>query len=480
MARTMDMRGSSTPRSTISDAGDAVKKTELGRVTATHEPFPEFLDDIYFLSPVLQQNLQVIRHLLQNSRQLILITGPGGSGVSALCRYLATRADRPWSVRLIAAAPSSDPDAILAGVLNEHPSDGQFDDRLVRNLKQMEEQGLQPLIIVDNVELLLVPQLQVLLRLAQMRYRESYYRIILAGHGDIEQRVACVGAPGALQGVNHLVQIKPLAPAEVSAYIAYRLAACGLPGDLIDRQLGDDIAVVSGGLPARINKLTRQAVRPPQTLTSMVDRGITLPGLHSRFVLAGFVTIMVIALLLIISLRKDKTEVDQTVRIAPVHIQPRPLASIPPPARAPTEAPLAQTVQPQAPETATFAAVAEAPRTPVTQTQALPGFPAVLGEESLAPLPGDSYVIQLIGAHELHTIRRFLEFEPALTGNLSLVKARRDNRAWYLLLTGSFANREAAMAGIAKLPEYARKNSPWPRSVAAVLAESDAISEVNE
>lgn len=458
----------------------SAKQTERSRATAPHEPFPDFLDDIYFLAPALQQSLQVIRHLLQNSRQLILITGAGGSGVSALCRYLATRADRPWSVRLIAAVPSSDPDEILAGILNERPTDVQFDDRLVRNLKQMEEQGLQPLIIVDNAELLLEPQLQVLLKLAQVRYRENRYRIILAGHGDVEQRVACAGAPGALQGGTHLVQIKPLAPADVSAYIAYRLAACGLPGDLIDRQLCDDIAVVSGGLPVRINTLARQAVRTPQPRTAAVGPGITLPVFHTRFALAGFVVVMAIALLLIIGLRDDKTDVAQTERTAPVHIQPRPVASTPPPAAAPTEAPLVQSVPAGATETATVATVTEAPRTPVPQASALPGFPAVLGGEWLVTLPGDSYVIQLIGAHELHTIRRFLEFEPALAGNLCLVRARRDNRAWYLLLVGPFADREAAMAGIAKLPEYARKNSPWPRSAAAVLAESDAKSAANE
>src|SRR3990172_2704805 len=194
------------------------KKAERGRSSAPREPFPDFPDEIYFLAPALQQSLQLIRYLLQSSRQLILITGESGSGVSALCRYLASRTDRPWGVRLIATIPSSDPGEILAGILNERPSEDQLDDRLVRNLRQMEEQGLQPLVIVDNAELLLGPQLRLLIRLAHVRLRENHYRIILAGHGDLEQRVACASTPGAIQGIVHRVQIQPLAPAEVSAY----------------------------------------------------------------------------------------------------------------------------------------------------------------------------------------------------------------------------------------------------------------------
>jgi len=140
------------------------KKAERGRSSAPREPFPDFPDEIYFLAPALQQSLQLIRYLLQSSRQLILITGESGSGVSALCRYLASRTDRPWGVRLIATIPSSDPGEILAGILNERPSEDQLDDRLVRNLRQMEEQGLQPLVIVDNAELLLGPQLRLLIK----------------------------------------------------------------------------------------------------------------------------------------------------------------------------------------------------------------------------------------------------------------------------------------------------------------------------
>lgn len=460
--------------------GSAARKAERGRSTAPREPFPDYPDEIYFLTPALQQSLQLIRHLLQSSRQLILITGGSGSGVSALCSYLASRSDKPWRVRLISAIPASDPDEILAGILNERPSDEQFDDLLVRNLKQMEEQGLQPLIIVDNAELLLETQLRVLIRLAQVRYRENRYRIILAGHGDIEQRLACAGTPGATQGIVHLVQILPLASVEVNAYIAYRLAACGLPGDLIGRQLCDDIAVVSGGFPVRINKLARQAARPPQTRIASVAPGIRLSGFRVRFVLAGFVVITAIAFLLIISLRNDRPKPAQTARIAPVYVQTLPVIAAPPPAAAPTEAPVVQTGWTDAPENPTVAAVAGTPQTIVPNVQALPGFPTVLGGEWLATLPGNSYVIQLIGAHELHTIRRFLGFEPALSGNLSLVTTRRENRAWYLLFTGPYADREAAVAGISKLPEYARKNRPWPRRVAEVLEDSDTKSVTDE
>lgn len=457
-----------------------MRKAERGRPTAPRETFPDFLDDIYFLTPALQQSLQLIRHLLQSSRQLILITGGSGSGVSALCRYFAARSDKPWKVQLIPAVPSSDPDAILAGVLNDRPSDEQFEDRLVRDLKQMEEQGLQPLIVVDNAELLLEPQLRVLIRLAQVRYRENRYRIILAGHGDVEQRLACAVTPGATQGIVHLVQILPLTATEVSAYIAYRLAACDFLGDLIGPQLCDDIAVVSGGFPARINKLARQAVRPPQTRTASVAPGVRLPGFRIRFMFAGFVAIMAIALFLIISLEDDKPELAQTARIATVYVQPHLVVTVPPPAGAPTVAPIVQPEPTDAPENATVAAVADTPRRPVPNVQALPGFPAVLGEEWLATLPEDSYVIQLIGARELLTIRRFLGFEPALSGNLVLVTTRRDNRAWHLLLIGPYTDREAAVAGISKLPDYARKIRPWPRSGAEVLADSDTKPTTDE
>ena len=487
------------------------------------DPFPDTVDDIYFLTPTLQQRLQLIRHLLLSSRQLILITGENGAGTSALCRYLASRTNEPWWIQEITAAPSSDQRKLLSTILSfplleENSTDEH--EHLLNRLKQLQNQELQPLIILDNAHLLAEPQLHLLLRLSQISHENQRYRIILAGQKHLQKRLLRVVGDDIAHGIIHVVQLDPLAFSQVSAYIAHRLASCGASGDLFDHRQYNDIAVVSGGLPGRINSLARQALQSPKNLTLPHSaRGVSLgsaSGFWVRTVAFGIVAVVIMTVVLTFS-QREKTpaqavrldysmpvpsppgqsmeesnsvhevtrvivqdelmdsntpdlptaieqELKQAVKKAPIEVagrDPDPLAG------RETDIEESKTIKSFSGDNPVQAVRQNSPPT----SEALPGFPSVLGRDWLERLPAESYVIQLIGAHELQTIRRFLGYKPALPGENALVVTSKDNRAWYLLLTGPYEDRVAAVAGITGLPDYARRIRPWPRSSAAIKAE---------
>ena len=485
------------------------------------DPFPDTVDDIYFLTPTLQQRLQLIRHLLLSSRQLILITGENGAGTSALCRYLASRTNEPWWIQEITAAPSSDQRELLGMILGCPPPEPNSTDeheQLLNRLKQLQNQGLQPLIILDNAHLLAEPQLHLLLRLSQLSHENQRYRIILAGQKNLQQRLLQLVGDDLAHGIMHVVQLDPLPLSQVSAYIAHRLESCGSSGDLFGHSQYNDIAVVSGGLPGRINSLARQALQSPRNLTLPYSARNVLLGSVSGFwfrtVAIGIAAIVIMTVVLTFSQREETSAEDTRLGYSapvlsppgrseaaePVHEVSRAIAqdelmdsSTPrlttteqerkqadkrapmevagrdpdPPAGKETDSEESKTIKSFSGDNPVQAESLNRPPT----SEALPGFPAVLGRGWLERLPAESYVIQLIGAHELQTIRRFLGYKPALPGELALVVTSKDNRAWYLLLTGPYEDREAAVAGITGLPDYARQNRPWPRSSAAIKAE---------
>ena len=63
------------------------------------DPFSaEYDESRYFLTPELQQRLDLSRHLLEYSQQVLLVNGENGVGKSCFCEHLANTADESWLV----------------------------------------------------------------------------------------------------------------------------------------------------------------------------------------------------------------------------------------------------------------------------------------------------------------------------------------------------------------------------------------------
>ncbi len=91
-----------------------------------------------------------------------------------------------------------------------------------------------------------------------------------------------------------------------------------------------------------------------------------------------------------------------------------------------------------------------------------------LQENWVADRANNHYTIQLIAGHQKQTLKRFLEQHPLVEGKAHAVQARRQGRAWHVLITGDYPSREAARNALRRLPRGLRDNGSWVRSFASL------------
>ncbi len=88
----------------------------------------------------------------------------------------------------------------------------------------------------------------------------------------------------------------------------------------------------------------------------------------------------------------------------------------------------------------------------------------------LQGLPPGHYVLQLLGANEEVTIKRFLTQYPSLK-KVSYYRTVRQGKPWYVVVQGDYPTYDAAKAAIATLPAALRSQTPWVRQVKLVQQE---------
>lgn len=85
-------------------------------------------------------------------------------------------------------------------------------------------------------------------------------------------------------------------------------------------------------------------------------------------------------------------------------------------------------------------------------------------------LPQDHYVLQLLGAQEEATVKRFLNQYPSLR-KVTYYKTWRQGKPWFVVVQGDYPSYAAAKSAVATLPAALQKQTPWIRQVSAVTKE---------
>ena len=81
------------------------------------------------------------------------------------------------------------------------------------------------------------------------------------------------------------------------------------------------------------------------------------------------------------------------------------------------------------------------------------------------------FTLQLMGARETESIKKFLRQYPSLDGNAIYFHTRHDSRDWYTIIYGVYPDKQKALAAIKRLPAELQKASPWIRSFASIHGE---------
>jgi DamX protein len=262
--------------------------------TGRGEAFP------FFSSPELSQRLDLLRHLTENSDLIPLVKGPEGSGKSSLIQQLIRLASDNWVIANIEANPMMQPDQLLAALAETFPGAGQGHpiDRLIKRFGHLRQEGLLPVVIIDDAQLLPEATIITLLRMYERRQDENVLvRILLFAQPEIDNLLKTP----QIQAMNMLslqaLDMPRLTEQQSREFVKQLLLAEDSTGRLgLSSSRIDKIFRESDGLPGRIAGQVLEAIgagaAKPQSTGKV--------GLGSPLVVAGLISIVVILALMLL------------------------------------------------------------------------------------------------------------------------------------------------------------------------------------
>ncbi|MBV1914963.1 MAG: SPOR domain-containing protein [Pseudomonadales bacterium] len=88
-------------------------------------------------------------------------------------------------------------------------------------------------------------------------------------------------------------------------------------------------------------------------------------------------------------------------------------------------------------------------------------------ERQLLELDPKTYTLQLYGAYEENKASDFIKKYPQLS-DLRYYRGQFKGRAWYTVVTGVYADANAASKTVKKLPNALQRQKPWPRTLKGI------------
>jgi len=277
----------------------------------------------YFTDPEIIDRIGLLQHLIQFSDLLLIVTGPEGSGKTALLHELARQAGENWHVCKLDAGNIFDQDSLLACIadgfkLDSKTMGGALRQRLVHCWMAMQLVGKYPVLLIDNADCLEAQMRRTLLLLDRtMGATLRRVRIILFSKTDIGQNILGAISDDLKHGVRiYTTTLAPFSEQQTDKYLTFRMAAAGYSGDrpFYSHEIAA-IHKVSKGLPSRINELAHQTLAKSEREGLSPDgKNVTGPKWPARHSMWWWVVLVLIVMFVAISIRGD---VSSILRIQP-------------------------------------------------------------------------------------------------------------------------------------------------------------------
>jgi len=455
-----------------------------------------------------QRRLDLILHLIPNTRQTILLRGPEQSGKSFFIGELHKQVDKNWQFCSIQANQLMQTDAplqVLAEAINE--LDEKTHQILVR-LESWSKLGQKLIVCVEDVHLLAVEQFNFLFKLV-----DSYecIHIILTSSENLE---------GSIESRCQLVDLEPFTQKQTKQYAKLRLQNKGM--EFVNLTDIDDVVlfIETGGLPGRINDVLAQMSNNPIISESKK----TVSRLPMMWLLS--LAVLVISVLMIIFLysgdenrtRESVTQIDkpaqevtsrplvsptldgaikerviskEVVRVSKVVpvIKAGPVPIALSPALIQQEKKLAPEIikktpaakdnislqAPEAKNVQTKPAIKEEASALAKDEKAITESPKELNALQKNTLwvksrDKNHYTLQLLGVSTEESAHNYIlrhkELKP-----LYFFQNKKNKGQWYSIIYGDFANKEKALEASKRMPSSLGKLKPWVRSFDGIQAD---------
>ncbi len=510
----------------------------------SRDPFPvtATTEKKLFISHDLGQKLHELKSLIQESEKIVAVTAPVGGGKTSLINQIELLKASNWKTSIVRGNSSTSIDLLAYNIARQASQDKTPDPRppvsqVHKYLEQCANNKIIPVVIVDDAHMLPDKTLEFVLQLAELRYGESLFRIILLAEPSIERRLADPKFADLVHGLIESISLPPVSKENIRNYVEHNLARYGTISEypFIDEDF-DYIYEQSAGLPKAINLAARQIMQERISKDSMLS--------PYRWPIIGFGLAALIGIVAYFLYHNPSVQVARPQKpVAAQTAEPEAREKTESEAAPITEAPVTAEIAENAPEEIHQGTIStevvptsetlpepvvtetisepveiaepvsveqETPASPVTEVTAdiaagpapvvepEPSPPAIepvydaanifkldtvpdyvqgiRGEDWLRQQPAGAYALQLISASDLANIEKLLAGQSGFVDQLSgYVKYTPSGKPRYLLLYGQYPDKETAQIAIQGMPEQFQSVNPWPRSIGDVVQEIDQV-----
>ncbi len=446
-------------------------------------------------------SLEHIKALITEGNDLLVITSPDSSDKYALSGQVESIIDPHWRTSLIRADANTNIESLSHEIIEQALPDRVNDNlpivsQVHRYLEYSAQNGILPVIMIDDAHKLTQEVLEFILQLAELRYADSLFRIVLFADETINEHLDAPGLKELTAGVLHNIHTTSFAKEEIEEEPKEIIGEVTSIYDEIDEELLADedaledndndrsrtiiglfvIAVVLiTGFLAYSYFNNQKDVGITETTIASQPQEIIIEEIHSQVEE-------------VVAVEEDDLNIDNELsQIEPV---PEPLIEedlfedISDTETAEEVAEYVEEIEHLAiedeevamPETETMT---DADDENVFNLETVPEYLSnIKGPVWLRQQPASSYVLQLISARYESNLRNLLSGQSGIQSELSgYVKYTPSGKPRYLLLYGIYPDRKAAEAAVDELPVEFQSIPPWPRTISYVVRELDKVAE---
>ncbi|WP_353572687.1 AAA family ATPase [Candidatus Albibeggiatoa sp. nov. BB20] len=412
----------------------------------------------FFETPELVQRYNLIKHLIQNSEQLLLVLAETGSGKTSLLQQVRAQADENWWIYHVESSPALSSEVLLSNLLAEFKigHKGKPSAIALENLRShiaaTRYKSQLPILLIDDAHLLPLATLKLLVELAMQGEAQTRIRVVLFCEPQMTSILATPDFAIVHDSLIHTLDIPTLKKSQVKEYIHFYLKGSSYyyQNSFDDERLIDDIYEQSAGHPNEINLLAYQAL---QTYIGQQQTLYTHPS-KQNWLWPG---LAVLGLLLAVAawlywtmpelfLGQQSKQIEITVPaqalVSSDNLQSHTHLS-------PTDV---------APLKATSARLAVDRGQPLTKD-----------EQWLIQQNGEHYTLQVMGTHDPMNLSVFIQ--KYQLANVKMFETQYQDKAWYVLVSGVYSSRSAADQALSELSQPLKQHSkPWVRRLSGIQA----------
>lgn len=275
------------------------------------EPFAAAIEfDLFYPEATRIQRLDILHHLIQYGNELLLVSGPEGSGKSSLLQQFTARASNSWEIARIEAKDGLDERNLMQQFYSQfelnfhgatHP---ELLDQLQHHLDTLVHNSRIGVLLVDDAHQLTVTALQRILQLSTLKSftDKPLLRVILFGEPELEQKLDDPLLARYADIPRRNTDLPPFNEEDSMHYILHRLSAARfVASEPFTESVLRKIYKRSQGWPGQLNALAHQKLlaslptteHPPE-LPGISDKALYKP---QRLAAIGLISVILLAAL---------------------------------------------------------------------------------------------------------------------------------------------------------------------------------------